>query len=78
MEIVRPPFLLDFGDGYLDWASEFTEEVWEQWHAEKSEQFGDRWDAVLSIIAHLRGAYGIHLMDVNPGNITFDEDATSA
>jgi hypothetical protein len=74
MEIVAPPFLLDFADAWLDTAPDFPAEVMEQWHEEKSEQFGSQWAAVQVVLAQLRGHYGIHLLDVNPGNITFVED----
>ena len=76
MEIVSRPYLLDFADAHLDSAPDFPEEVLEQWHADKAEEFGERWDDVQRVLAILRGHYGIHLLDVNPGNITFaDEDA---
>ncbi len=71
MTIVQQPFLLDFASAYLGVAPDFPPEVIEHWHMEKSEQFGERWEDVLRILAVLRGHYGIHLLDVNPGNITF-------
>lgn len=74
MTIVSAPFLLDFGDAHLDESPEFPDEVIEQWHEEKTEQFGEsRWNRVLTLIGILRGQFGIHLLDVNPGNITFGE-----
>lgn len=75
MTVVEPPFLLDFAGGYLDESPDFPDEVIEQWHEEKVEQFGRaRWERVQLVLAVLRGRYGIHLLDVNPGNITFDKD----
>ena len=73
MTIVRQPFLLDFANAYLDIAPDFSAEVMEEWDAEKSEQFGDHWGQVLHVLAILRDRFGIHLLDVNPGNITFRE-----
>lgn len=73
MTIVRRPFVLDFASAYLDFPPDFSDEVIEEWHAEKAEHFGARWPEVLFVMETLRDRYGIHLMDVNPGNITFDE-----
>jgi hypothetical protein len=74
MEIVTRPFLLDFADAWLDAAPDFPPEVLEQWHEEKQEQFGERWPEVLAVMDELRERFGIHLLDVNPGNITFGKD----
>ncbi|HMQ15671.1 MAG TPA: hypothetical protein PKC49_06835 [Phycisphaerae bacterium] len=72
MTIVTRPFLLDFGDAYLDEAPQFPDEVIEQWHEKGIERFGAaRWERVQLVIATLRGQYGVILLDVNPGNITF-------
>ncbi len=74
IEIVVAPYLLDFADTYLDAAPEFPEDVIEQWHTDKLEQFGPvRWNRVQLVLATLRGQYGIYVLDVNPGNITFGE-----
>lgn len=73
MSVVSRPYLLDFVDAHLDAAPDFPDEVIEQWHEEKREQFGDRWNDVQMVMAILRGRYGIHLLDVNPGNVTFGE-----
>jgi len=70
MTIVARPFLLDFGGAYLDGGPEFSEEVWADWRSEKQEQFGSFWPEVQRILAALEG-YGIHVHDVNPGNISF-------
>jgi hypothetical protein len=52
--------------------SEFSEDVLAEWEREKREQFGARWPEVRAIINELQG-YGIFLIDVNPGNISFAE-----
>jgi hypothetical protein len=69
MTVVSRPFVLDFGGAFLDKAPDFSEEVMADWRAEKIEQFGDRWPAVESILRELEG-YGIHVIDVNPNNIS--------
>jgi len=73
MEIVSPPYLLDFADAWLDKAPDFSDEIIEQWHEEKQEQFGDRWNEVQLVLAFLQGEYGVFLLDINPRNITFGE-----
>jgi hypothetical protein len=74
MTVVQPPFLLDFAGAYVDTAPDYPDEVMEQWHEDKREQFGDdRWERVQMVLATLRGQCGIQLFDVNPGNITFGE-----
>jgi hypothetical protein len=69
MEIVQPPFVLDFAGAYLDRRPEFPTDVYADWLAEKAEQFGDDWPLVQSIMATLAGI-GVFLADVKPGNIT--------
>lgn len=69
MQIVSPPFVLDFAGAYLDRAPDWPDDVLLEWQEEKAEQFGDDWDRVQSIMATLRG-HGIYLADVKPGNIT--------
>ena len=70
MTVVSRSFVLDFAGAFLDQAPDFPEEVLAEWHAEKIEQFGDRWPEVQAILGVLR-SYGIHMIDVNPGNISF-------
>lgn len=74
MTIVRPPFLLDFASALLDPPPEFPEEVQQQWHEEKEEQFGKRWQDVQLILATLQGRYGIYFLDVTPRNIRFEDE----
>jgi hypothetical protein len=70
MTIVQPPFLLDFGGAYLDGPPEFSDEVWEAWYEQKSEQFGRNWAKVQDLLAILKG-YGVYLTDIHPRNINF-------
>jgi hypothetical protein len=73
MTIVRPPFLLDFADAHLDEAPDFSEDVLRQWEEEKAEIFGERWPEATRILAALQ-AFGVYLLDINPGNISFPEE----
>jgi hypothetical protein len=73
MEVVSPPFVLDFAGAYLDRRPDYPDEVLEEWQEEKLEQFGaERWDVVQQVMAHFAGM-GIYLADVKPGNIMFAE-----
>lgn len=78
MTIVERPFLLDFGSAYLDQdAPEFPDDVMEEWLARKMREFGPNWSRAASILLALR-SLGIHMTDVHPGNIGFEEEPSSA
>lgn len=70
MSVVSRPFVLDFAGAFLDSAPDFSDEVLADWRAEKQEQFGARWAEVQAILRDLEG-YGVFMVDVNPGNISF-------
>ena len=70
MTIVRKPFLLDFADALLDRTPNFSEDVLRQWEEDKAEIFGEKWSEVTRVIGALQ-TLGIHLLDINPGNIAF-------
>jgi hypothetical protein len=72
MTVVTRPFVLDFAGAYLDQPPDFSEEVLADWRAEKLEQFGSRWPEVQAILRLLEG-YGVFMIDVNPGNISFGD-----
>lgn len=72
MSIVVRPFVLDFAGAYLDAMPEFPDEVWEEWEAEKMEQFGARWSSVRKVLAALE-EWDIYMVDVSPSNIAFAE-----
>jgi hypothetical protein len=74
MSVVARPYVLDFAGAWLDDEEppDFPEEVWSEWEREKREQFGARWPIVQEVIAKF-AAFGIHLLDVSPGNIAFRE-----
>lgn len=68
IEVVSPPYVLDFAGAHLDRPSEFPPEVIEEWEAEKREQFGSDWPEVQDLIYEFR-AIGIYLSDIKPGNV---------
>jgi hypothetical protein len=70
--LVARPFVLDFAGAYLDQAPDFSEEVLADWRAEKQEQFGPRWSDVQAILGLLE-SYGVFMIDVNPGNVSFGD-----
>lgn len=72
MTVVSRPFVLDFAGAELDHSPDFSEEVIADWRAEKHDQFGTRWPEVEAILGSLEG-YGIFMLDVNPGNVSFDD-----
>ena len=72
MTIVTRPFVLDFAGAYLDQVPDFSDEVLADWRAEKQEQFGPGWVEVQAILRFLEG-YGVFMVDVNPGNVSFGE-----
>ncbi|MCW5774888.1 MAG: hypothetical protein KIS87_00380 [Phycisphaeraceae bacterium] len=69
MTIVQPPFVLDFGSAWLDGAPEFSDGVMADWLAEKEEQFEADWPRVAAVLGELRRKWGVHLLDVHPGNV---------
>ena len=70
MTVVEKPYVLDFAGAYLDAPPDFPEETWMERQADKQEKFGDHWPQVREILAALEDL-GIHMLDVNPGNIAF-------
>lgn len=73
MEIVRPPFVLDFAGAYLDQPPPYAgdRKIMAAWEKRKKFEFGDRWPIVRGLLAEFR-RHGVHLSDVKPGNICFD------
>lgn len=74
MQIVTPPYVLDFASAYLDELPPYAndEKIMSEWEESKKEQFGDRWETVQDVISGFR-RLGIYLADVKPGNIEFVE-----
>ncbi len=59
MSLVQPPYVLDFAGAYLDHAPTFSDEVMDEWRAEKAEHFGKRWRDVLAVLEIFEHKYGI-------------------
>jgi hypothetical protein len=72
MTVVMRPFVLDFAGAFLDRPPGFSEETLAEWHAEKLEQFGNRWPEVQAILRFLENL-GIYVTDVNPNNISWPD-----
>jgi hypothetical protein len=72
MTVVARPFVLDFAGAYLDEPADYSDEVLADWRDEKREQFGPRWGEVQAILRALED-YGIFMLDVSPGNISFGD-----
>lgn len=72
MSIVVRPFVLDFAGAYLDSPPNFPADIWQEWEAEKSEQFDVRWTKVRAVLAALE-EWDIYMVDVSPSNIAFIE-----
>lgn len=70
MDIVSPPFLLDFGKCYLDRKPDYSPEVWEDWQRDHEEMWEGRWKLVRRLVWQLE-KYGIYHIDPRPGNIRF-------
>lgn len=68
MELVSPPFIVDFAGAYLDQKPPFSPEEWAEWEQEKSEQFEDDWKRVKSAMWALQ-AHGVYLNDLHTGNV---------
>ena len=73
MDIVSPPFLLDFAKAYLDRPPDFSPEVMAEWEEQQVEWFGDRWPEICSALYDL-DRIGIYYRDTRPGNIMFPDD----
>jgi hypothetical protein len=77
MEIVSPPFIVDFGKSHVDippYYYDSTEDR-ERFEAEYAELFtAKEWPKVRSILSTLEHKYGIYYVDPRPGNIAFAED----
>jgi hypothetical protein len=72
IEIVTPPYLLDFGKVGLDVRPDYSPEVWNDWLDQRSELFEHRWPEVQSLLRALE-YHGIYYLDPKPGNIMFED-----
>ncbi len=76
IEIVEPPYLLDFGKVYIDQPPVYwnDEQLMANFYEEKAPLFGRNWPRVLFAMASLE-QIGIYYVDPRPQNISFgDED----
>ena len=72
MTLVKPPFLLDFASAYpTSQVPDFPEDVWQDWHQQKQEEFGDRWPDVQFVLSEFTRLTGLVILDTNCGNIRF-------
>ena len=70
MQIVTPPFVVDFVAGYVDEKPVFPPELIEEEETAQEEVFGEQWPVVQSLISGFR-RHGIYLSDIHKGNINF-------
>jgi hypothetical protein len=69
MEIVEPPYILDFGKAYFKrQRPQFSPEVLRETREMQMELWGDYWPEIRTILAKLE-ALGIYHTDPKPGNI---------
>ena len=68
MTMVRPPYLLDFAQAYLDSPPDYSEEVWAETRARWSAAYGDEWPRVQRVLAAME-ELGIYYEDVHRGNL---------
>lgn len=73
MEIVAPPFVVDYAAAYtisevarMSW----PEEVWEDWKHSQIEVFGADWPRVEIAREEFACVTGLLLMDIRHGNFT--------
>ena len=74
IEIVTPPYIIDFAKCRLDVPFDFSPEVMADWNEAGIEIFEDRWQQVKSLLWALQ-QYGIYYLDAKPGNITFGPES---
>lgn len=74
MTIVKPPFILDFAQAYLDIPKDYSEEVIEEMWARVGEVFEHRAGRVREVAAELEERYGIYYYDFTPRNLNFGDD----
>ena len=74
MQIVTPPFVVDFASASLDERPilfrEFDQAQLDEWESDRQELFGEDWEEV-QVVMNSFERHGIFLSDVKPGNVTF-------
>jgi Ser/Thr protein kinase RdoA (MazF antagonist) len=74
MEIVSPPYLLDFGKAYFDCRAPYDGDQLAAWYEEMRELWDDDFDLVRSLVSVLWSRFRIHYLDVKPANVRFRAD----
>ncbi len=73
MELVTPPYLLDFGKAYVDYRPEYSQDALDCWDEQYRELWGEeQWKMVRKLMASLT-MVGIYYQDPTPRNIHFGE-----
>ena len=73
IEIVRPPYLLDFGKVHLDTPPPYSPDQLEDWEELLVERFGEDVSLVKTILWKLQ-SLGIYYLDAKPDNIRLHAD----
>ena len=69
IEVVEPPYLIDFGKVSLDVPPDYPPEILAEEEERHAELFGKHWPKVASVLAQLQHYFGIYYLDPKPGNI---------
>jgi hypothetical protein len=69
IEIVQPPYLLDFGKAYLDQSSPFTQEQLASYEASLASHFRIDDVPLVKKVCRILRSYGIEYLDAKPKNI---------
>jgi hypothetical protein len=78
MEIVRPPYLLDFGKAYLDGDHPYSPEQLQAYYGSLARHFrAEDLPRIQKVCRILRG-YGIEYLDAKPKNIRLHNDEEEA
>ncbi len=70
LSAVEPPYVLDFGQSYLYWRPEFSDDVWEATYEKWREVFGDDWGKASAILDAFE-AIDVYMLDPTPSNFRF-------
>jgi len=74
MQMVSPPYLLDFASAWLDNPPDFSREVINEWHDRLRESFGDRFPEIINVLETLANDAGVYMLDIHPHNVKFEPD----
>lgn len=74
MEIVEPPYILDFGKVHLDFPPRYWDDpqLRQNAYAEWRERFDSHWEDVAGVIAVLQHRFAIYYIDPRPSNISVE------